>query len=489
MTFGYYTINRPYYNNYPTFREGNNSAILTKPINKVENIVNNTVDTFVKTENADEEKKKTHKKAILAGSSVLVISGLVALLNPNFSNKILNKLKVAAQKAGNKAKTDKGFKGKVYRGTEKALDGTMQFMQFINTMNNSKDKGFKWLCTGEKTFGCVKNDSIRNILVKIDKGFRKILTKPYNSITKFFDSISQRTVFSQYKSANSSIESVEQLVKLYKDKLPMDVRKNLEAKLKELQITKEYFTQSQVQNRLINQEKVMANLDRDFTNKFYEYIRGFKNNPSGKAKHFKDNMTFWAEDILMPERNRLEAEGKNVINSLIGDGKSKKGAYNEIFDIISPHVSKEEAKILEDTIVNSSKKLSKANRSECIEYFDKKRDLILGSAPTDILTAAVGLVGSGIAISTADTKDERVSRAVTVAAPAVLGLGTSMVLTALLYSGAKGLAYGALASLGLSVLGSSVDKHLIPKSATQLAKNEPNIKNEQLKQAQEASNA
>lgn len=484
MSFGYYTINRPYsYNDRLTFKEGDPNRILAKPINKVENIVNNTVDTFVKTENVDEEKKKTHKTAILVGSSVFVISGLVALLNPKFSNKLFNKMKVAAQKAGNKAEADKGFKGKLYRGTQKALDNTAQFLQFTNTINNAKDKGFKWLCTEEKTFKSVKNDGVRNALVNVDKGVRKVLTKPYSGITNFFDSISKGTVFKQCRSANNSITSLEDLVKLYKDKLPIDAQRNLDVKLKEFQSVKEYFAKSQVEGRLKNQEQAMSNLESDFVKKYHEYVQGFKNNPSGKGKHFKDNMSFWAEDILMPERNRLEAEGQKVINTLVGDGKSQKGAFNEIFDIISPHVSKEEAAVLENKIAKTSKSLSKANKSECVEYFDKKRDLILGSAPTDVATAAAGIVMSGVAIGTADTKDERISRAVTVAAPAVLGLGTSMALTAMLFSGVKGMIYGSLASLGLSVVGSGVDKYLIPKSPAQLAKNE------QTKQAQEVSNA
>ena len=53
--------------------------------------------------------------------------------------------------------------------------------------------------------------------------------------------------------------------------------------------------------------------------------------------------------------------------------------------------------------------MRKANHSECVEYFDKKRDLMLGSAPTDVLTAVASLIASGVAIGVADTKEDNLN--------------------------------------------------------------------------------
>ena len=179
----------------------------------------------------------------------------------------------------------------------------------------------------------------------------------------------------------------------------------------------------------------------------------------GKRKEtFKKNMTFWAEDMLMPERNKLEQNGIKVVDKIMGDGKAQKGTYHEIIEILEPHVSKEEKALLEKNLAKANKKLRKANHSECVEYFDKKRDLVLGGAPTDIMTALFGLGMSGVAIGTADNKDERISRSLTVAFPAIAGLGTSMALTAMLFSGIQGMIYGSLASIGLSKIGSTADK-------------------------------
>ena len=189
------------------------------------------------------------------------------------------------------------------------------------------------------------------------------------------------------------------------------------------------------------------------------------------TKLIKDNMSFWAEDIMMPTRDKLEQNGAKIVDDLIGDGKGVKGKYNELIDILAPHISSEEKSILEDALNKAGKKLRKANKSECVEYFDKKRDLVLGGAPTDILTG-IGMVGmSGVAVSTADTRQERVSRALTLGFPAIAGIGTSMAMTAMLFSGVQGMIYGSLASVGLSKLGSETDKLLNPKKDTVLAQN------------------
>ena len=44
---------------------------------------------------------------------------------------------------------------------------------------------------------------------------------------------------------------------------------------------------------------------------------------------------------------------------------------------------------------------------------------------------------SGIAVGTADTKEDRLSRALTLGFPAVAGIGASMALTAMLFLGCR----------------------------------------------------
>ena len=100
------TYNQQTQNTMSRVSTSNAPELINKPIEKVQNVISNTVDTFVK-EPQDEEKKKSHKAAITAGSSVLVLTALIALLNPQFSSKFVNKLKGMAHKASANVQNNK----------------------------------------------------------------------------------------------------------------------------------------------------------------------------------------------------------------------------------------------------------------------------------------------------------------------------------------------------------------------------------------------
>ena len=432
--------------------------IITKPIDKVESIVNNTVDTFVP-ETQDEEKKKSHKTMIRVGSTVLVLSAIVALFNPKFSSNLVKKLKTKSTNAGNKAKIDNSFIGKFNKVREKCLNGLTNFIQVINNANSVKDTLLQKICN--KT---------------------SITKKAHQSITKGFDAISKQTVFAKYGKVNHKINTLTNIINQYKGRLSAPEQKILEEKLAEISRIQEYFNNSQIKTRLEKQGQVMSNLEREVTEK----LKSYKDTLFGKGGSKKDIYNFWAEDILMPERNRLEGEGKAIVDSLVGDGKTKKGIYNDIMELLGPHLKSEEKAAFEDSIKSTGKVLKKANHSECVEYFDKKRDLMLGSAPTDVLTAVASLIASGVAIGVADTKEDRISRTITGALPVIAGLGVSTALTALLYSGGKGMALGAASSMALSGIGSAVNRAVYPKKKSDMnmaQNNTKEVKNEEIKNA------
>ncbi len=436
--------------------------IVKKPIDKVENIVNNTVDTFVP-ETQDEEKKKTHKTAIRVGSTVLVLSAIVALLNPKFSSSLVNKLKTKSTKAGNKAKVDDSIWGKWNKVKEKFLNGVTNIIQILNNGNSVKDELFQKLCS--KT------------------AFTK---KIHQSITKGFDKISKQTVYGKYKSVSNQMNTLDDIMMHYKDRLSPKDKAVFEKKLAEIDKLQEYFSSSQIKSRLENQEALMQNLEKDVVKKMTEYKNGFKSEGGNNIEHSKDAFSFWAEDILMPKRNKLEEEGTKVINSLVGDGKTQKGAYNEMVELLAPHLKQEEKSAFEESVKQAEKLLRKANKTECVEYFDKKRDLMLGSAPTDVVTALGSLVASGIAIGVADSKEDRMSRVISGALPVFAGLGVSTALTAMLFSGGKGMALGTGSGMVLSALGSAASHKLFPKNNSELnyAENKSgNLKDVEVKNA------
>ena len=464
----YFNNTMPYRAYSPSFRGEPAPAPLAKPIEKVENIVNNTVDNFVFEQPKSEEQKKKRHTAVKVLSSGLVLGSFLLLLNPKSINKFLDKFQKWSAQAGN----DQTIKGKIY----KFFNGVSKGLTMVMSNGNSlKDELFTNMCTKKKNFSRIKNDFLRSIAEKIDSGFVYLMNKPHKAITKGFDYLGKKTVYRKYSNVASEMDLLDQLLISYKNKLSPKELKAFETRLSELRKAQMHFSKKSVEARLLNQEKIMSELETQFASKRSSYFDSFKVRPmhtstwnssnfKADAKHINDNLYFWAQDIMMPKRNIIEQEGKKAVNALMGDGVKSKGAYQELLEIISPHMGKEEKALIEDSMQKISTNLRKANKSECIEYFDKKRDLVLGSAPTDILTVLIGLGASGIAVGKADTKDERISNTVTMTLPVLAGLGVNMLLTSMLFSGPTGLALGSIAGLGFNKLGNLADKHLIPKS-------------------------
>ena len=67
----------------------------------------------------------------------------------------------------------------------------------------------------------------------------------------------------------------------------------------------------------------------------------------------------------------------------------------------------------------------------------------------------------GLAVGTANSKDERISRLVTTGIPVVVGLATSLVCTAMLYTAATGLLIGGATGLAANFIGNKIDKHIL----------------------------
>lgn len=403
-----------YINYPPNFKAESSTAPLAKPIKIVQKHAEKVADTFTP-EIKDSKKKKVRNTAIAAGSSALVLGGVVALLNPKYSSRFIEKLKFM-----------RGMGGK------KFWNGTIKTLEFSNNVNSMKDIGFKRLCNKAK-----------------------ILKKPHEAITKWFDKIGQKTVIDKYKNVSKKMDNFETLLKQYGEKLPADKKAAFETKLAQIQEARKFLSKENTYQRLLEQEKLMSNLEKDFTAKFNEYRSGFKN--GNHQKHFSENMYFWAQEIMRPTRDIVEKGGEERVSKLFG----RNGVYDDISEILKPYLKSEEKTILDKKLGKLSQRLHKANYSECVEYFDKKRDLILGSAPTDIVTALLSLGLSGLAISVADNKEDRISRLLTGVFPVVAGLGASMIFTAKLYSGIKGLLYGFGTSAALSAVGSAANHFLI----------------------------
>lgn len=450
-----YNYQNQLYSNTP-FKTGFSlKAPLSKPIKTVSDTIETSVDTFV-----GEEDKKSNKRrnAIVVGSTVLVLSGLVALLNPKFSPKLMEKLKHISSKAEHRAEVNKNdtLKSKFYTAYKNVADFTGRSLGFINNFNTAKDLGFKWFCTDKKEFLNVQNKTAQNVLKKTDGVIRKVLKKPHEAITKAFDKISKHTVLMKYSKASNKMNSLEELFAIHKSKLPKEQQVVLEQKLAEINKMREHFSKDKINQRFLEQEQSFSDLEYDFWAHCRKYKNEIARNKYSRKGTLKKDFSFWVQDMMQPTQNKLNVSGQKAVGRLTGEN----GAYKDVINLFEPYLSQEEKSIFAKHLSKASKSLKNANKTECIDYFDKKRDLVLGSAPTDILTALVGLGASGVALSTADDKEQRISRLLTGVFPVIGGLAASFVFAAQLVSGSVGLVAGAGISVLLNKIGSFVNKNI-----------------------------
>ena len=94
---------------------------------------------------------------------------------------------------------------------------------------------------------------------------------------------------------------------------------------------------------------------------------------------------------------------------------------------------------------------------ECVEFFDKIRDLRLGSAPTDVLTLLFSFMALSYGLGHAKDTDKRISVMFKTGIPIVGGIAATMYSTTKLVSGGKSIAFGILSAILLNQLGTIAD--------------------------------
>ena len=137
--------------------------------------------------------------------------------------------------------------------------------------------------------------------------------------------------------------------------------------------------------------------------------------------------------------------------------KSSKGELQEILTAYKSILPRNEYLKLKSKVQSAVKSLDKSIDTETIQYFDKARDLKLGSAPTDVLSilAAVGAVG--YYLGHAENKDEKTSVSLKYGIPAIGAIATSLYCTARLVSGGKAILFGLLSGWAMNKAGVLVD--------------------------------
>lgn len=430
------------------FRAASQPVQTNDPIEKIANKI-------------DEEKKKKHNKTAMAvGGSVLGLSLLVTALNPKISTKLIENLKNLQLKTNKQLERSKGHlvKTKFYKFVAKAADWSSRFLSWTNNVNSVKDTYYKQLCTEDKTFSHIKSLERRKRFAKYDKVFRRIMQKPHELITKWGDALAKKTVRRSYKKAAKKMDNLENLISNLTEKLPNDKKAEIKQQLLEIRKNRNCFSQENLTIRFEEQGDLMKDLDNKIRRRWKNYKHGFSNKHVSNSKHFAQNLSFWAQDIMAPEREAIGKKGLDAVESLVGNSNGVKGEYQKLIEKMTENLNQEESAALAKALKKADKSLRNANTNECCSYFDKKRDLVLGSAPTDILSGVLGLALGGASLISADDRDKRISRLITKVLPVIAGLGTNIALTAMLFSGTKSMLYGIVAGGVLSLIGSKIDK-------------------------------
>lgn len=214
---------------------------------------------------------------------------------------------------------------------------------------------------------------------------------------------------------------------------------------------------------------------RNFIKKAESCINPENTAPIGLITNLKRNLRLgnnperFAEDIealrkvisQSSEKFKISPDDIKTINAFLDEAQTvlagkNKGAMQEMLAIYEKLLPNDHGKIKKD-MVKAVKSLDKSINTESVQYFDKVRDLVVGSAPTDVLSilGTAGVVGVGL--KKAKDRDERVSISLKYGIPAIGAIATSIYCTASLLSGSKSLLFGFLSGLAFNKVGVIVD--------------------------------
>ncbi len=145
----------------------------------------------------------------------------------------------------------------------------------------------------------------------------------------------------------------------------------------------------------------------------------------------------------------------NSVENIIS--KSSKGELQEILTAYKEILPRKEYLKLKSRVNSAVRSLDKSIDIETNQYFDKARDLRLGSAPTDVLSILMTGGAVGYYLNKSDNKDEKCSVAIKYGIPAIGAIATSLYCTARLVSGGKAMFFGLISGWLMNKAGVLVD--------------------------------
>ena len=424
------------------------------------NLTQSTYYQPVQSAAAEDKEQHSHKLGItIATSAVLLGFGVLAIMKglpKGFTKKIENLKSVLEQrldKFSDEAKSSKlaNFYKYLFGKTEKAAE-------YLNSINNA----------------C----SFKDILFAKLMNKTKLTGKIAKKITGMFERFSRKTVINGYSNARGRFERLyevfgaadNKIIAANPEKVVTIDGKTLTAKewlkvindkkLNMSQIFNSYFGKKAVQGRYKETKEVMSGLE----DKVWDLSFG---NVKDNIKNKELYDTFLPEAILQKDKSLLQKK-VNWYKNIITGNAEREGHLDEIMKIYKELLSPEDFQKMERTAMAARTKLDRAVLLETDKFFDKLRDLQLGSAPTDFLSMVAGLATVGAGLTKAEDNDERISVSLKYGIPALSAIATSLYLGATLVSGGNALILSTLSGMLINKAGTEIDeyrkKHFQPKS-------------------------
>ncbi len=172
--------------------------------------------------------------------------------------------------------------------------------------------------------------------------------------------------------------------------------------------------------------------------------------------YFVDSVNTSVSRGTMPKEHadELIAGISKIKNSI---ANYRQGKVEDVLDIYRRVLPEKEYKSIEKAYKNAIESIDESINVETEDFVSKLRDLVLGSAPTDILTVLGSIGVLGYHLGKSKDNEQRTSIALKYGIPALAGIGVSLYCNAKLFAGTKSLMIGTLSSIALNQIGNIAD--------------------------------
>ena len=252
--------------------------------------------------------------------------------------------------------------------------------------------------------------------------------KMANEVSKLRQTITH-DILDNYKATNTALDNIDKFL----DPADKSSREIIRRLRNSLNSYKKLSGNNEVQERVAINHIIMEDLQK-LSENYFELSSKYK----------------YSEDAVRQVSGYI-----NEVRALIS--KNDKGALQELLTIYKAILPRNEYLKLKKEAYKSVKSLDKAIDLETVQFYDKLRDLVLGSAPTDVLSILFSIGAIGYGLTKADSRDEKISVTLKSGIPVVAAVGTSLYCSAGLVSGSKAILIGLLSGAIMNRVGIYVD--------------------------------